>query len=72
MKKKIIVGLMIVFAMSVILRGDLLGKIQNIDSLIQQGKYDRAEREAKKLLNSPNVSIKEKESIQNHLLFKSY
>ncbi|MBP6125851.1 MAG: tetratricopeptide repeat protein [Leptotrichiaceae bacterium] len=67
MKKKIIVGLMIVFAMSVILRGDLLGKIQNIDSLIQQGKYDRAEREAKKLLNSPNVSIKEKESIQNLL-----
>lgn len=67
MKKKIIAGLMIVFAMSMILRGDLLGKIQNIDSLIQQGKYDRAEREAKKLLNSPNTTAKEKESIQNLL-----
>lgn len=67
MKKKILAGLLIVFAISMVLRGDLLGKIQNIDSLIQQGKYDRAEREARRLLNDPNITPQEKSSVQNLL-----
>ena len=58
---------MIIFSMSIILKGDLLGKMQNIDTLIQQGKYDRAEREAKRLLNNPNITPQEKASIQNLL-----
>ena len=67
MKKKILEGLLMVFAISMVLRGDLLGKIQNIDSLIQQGKYDRAEREARRLLNDPNITPQEKSSVQNLL-----
>lgn len=67
MKKKILAGLLMVFTISMVLRGDLLGKIQNIDSLIQQGKYDRAEREARRLLNDPNITPQEKSSVQNLL-----
>ncbi len=67
MKKKIIAGFLTVFAISMVLRGDLLGKIQNIDSLVQQGKYDRAEREARRLLNDPNITSQEKASVQNLL-----
>ena len=67
MKKKILAGLLMVFAISMVLRGDLLGKIQNIDSLIQQGRYDRAEREARRLLNDPNITPQEKSSVQNLL-----
>lgn len=62
--KKIISGLIILFAISGVVRGDLLGKIQNIDVLIQQGKYERAEVAARRLLTDPNITDQERASVQ--------
>lgn len=65
--KKIVVGLVMLFAMSIFVKGDLLGKIQSIDTLMAQGKYESAESVARKLLNDPNITAEEKASVQ-HLL----
>lgn len=62
--KKIISGLIILLAITSVVKGDLLGKIQSIDTLIQQGKYERAESAARRLLNDPNITEQEKASIQ--------
>lgn len=62
--KKIIMGLIILLAITTIVQGDLLGKIQNIDSLMEQGKYDRAEAAARRLLTDPNISDQERASVQ--------
>ena len=65
--KKIILLTTLILAAAIIVKGDLLGRIQTIDTLIQQGKYDRAEQSARKLLNDPNITPQEKASVQNLL-----
>ncbi|MDO5088962.1 MAG: tetratricopeptide repeat protein [Leptotrichiaceae bacterium] len=65
--KKIALSLILVFTVAMTVKGDLLGKIQTIDTLIQQGKYDRAEQAARRLLNDPNITPQEKASVQNLL-----
>jgi putative tetratricopeptide repeat-containing domain protein len=65
--RKIALSLMLIFTVAMTVKGDLLGKIQTIDNLIQKGKYDKAEQDARKLLNDPNITPQEKASIQNLL-----
>ncbi|WP_158612501.1 lipopolysaccharide assembly protein LapB [Leptotrichia sp. OH3620_COT-345] len=65
--KKIALSLIIIFTVAMTVKGDLLGKIQTIDTLVQQGKYDRAEQAARRLLNDPNITPQEKASVQNLL-----
>ena len=62
--RKIALSLMLIFTVAMTVKGDLLGKIQTIDNLIQKGKYDKAEQDARKLLNDPNITPQEKASIQ--------
>ena len=40
--RKIALSLMLIFTVAMTVKGDLLGKIQTIDNLIQKGKYDKA------------------------------
>lgn len=49
------------------LQGNLMDKIQNIDALMQAGKYTQAENEASRLLTDPNITDQERASVQNLL-----
>ncbi len=67
MKKKVI-GIFILLGISGILYADLSNKIQNIESLVQQGKYDQAELEARNLIGDSRIVPAERAAIQSLLV----
>lgn len=68
MKNKLKLLFLTFLAIPLFLQGNLMDKIQKIDTLMQSGQYTQAESEANRLLTDPNITDQERASVQNLLI----